>query len=89
MNDPLTLCERDGGMNWSCLDRNACDSAALKVSLLGHRLRPFGDIAAIFIDFLGFRVYLGFNRTRHASRRCAPGGSFFALFSKRYVLSVQ
>ena len=67
---------------------------AQHVSLLGNssalKHRPW----SIFIDFLGFRVYLGVNRTRHASEKlvfhCAPGGSFFDQFtitSSTYALA--
>ena len=67
---------------------------AQQVSLLSYssalKHRPW----SIFIDFLGFRVYSGANRTRHASGKlvfhCAPGGSFFDQFtitSSTYALA--
>lgn len=68
-----------------CMIENNAQAGFDKVSHLCniHALSARGD--PIFIDFLGFRVYLGINRTRHASEKlvfhCAPGGSFFALFS--------
>ena len=32
----------------------------------------------VSIDLLGSCGYLSANRARHASQRCAPGGTFFA-----------
>lgn len=77
-----------------CMIENNAQTTLDKVSLLCNRDAICARRRPIFIDFLGFRVYLGINRTLHASRKfvfqCAPGGSFFDQFtitSSTYALA--
>ena len=65
-----------------CMIENNAQTWFDGVSLLCNTGALFNRADPIFIDYLGFRVYLGINRTRHASGKlvfqCASGGSFFA-----------
>jgi hypothetical protein len=68
-----------GGENMLAADslgNRVCDPVRVKAI---HRFEADWTKSQILIDFCGLQGYLLVNRTRHASQRCAPGGSFFAL----------
>ena len=56
-------------------ERQACDSAHDKAL---ERFVVRCTKSQVSIDMLGSCGYFSANRARHASQRCAPGGTFFA-----------
>ena len=59
----------------SSLTNWACGAVQAKAA---SRFRLHSPKSQVSIDILGSSRYLDVNRARHASRRCAPGGTFFA-----------
>ena len=53
----------------------ACDPVHAKAM---HRFGVHWTKSQVSIDILVSSRYLDTNRARHASQRCAPGGTFFA-----------
>jgi len=57
------------------LGNRVCDPVRAKAP---WRFGAHWTKSQVLIDFCGLQGYLPLNRARHASQRCAPGGTFFA-----------